>query len=239
MPSSPGARGNKAPQSMSGMAAVAKQRGMTQRDLEEFIMAPPRGRKPSLLTRLGIKKPKSSDNRVRKSDIESPSRRDTPLERSRMELEQLRGDGLANGNHTRVTTTVSAGSPEPTSPSKLVKRHSKSQSTGSDSWPLRQDAKEPALQPVTEQPRDIPPPRTQNTEPINAARNGSIVSSGDPAISPIAKEPETRSPDPNNDNASEVTNPEEHGHSARDVVIAGSGRKKRFPLLRKAFGLRA
>ena len=234
--SSPGARGKNAPPSMSGMAAVAKQRGMTQRDLEEFIMAPPRGRKPGLLTRLGIKKPKHSDNRIRKSDIESPSRRDTPLERSRMELNQLRGDGLANGNHTTITT-VSAGNPEPTN-SKLVKRNSKRQSAP-DSWPLRPDVKEPALQPVAEQPQDIPP-RMQDIEPTDAARNGSIVANGDTTgVSPIAKEPETRGPDPNNDSASEVTNPEEHGHSARDVVIAGSGRKKRFPLLRKAFGLRA
>jgi hypothetical protein len=238
VPSSPGTRGNKAPQSMSGMAAVAKQRGMSQRDLEEFIMAPPEGRKPGLLTRLGIKKPKNSENRIRKSDIESPSRRDTPLERSRMELDQLRGDGMANGNHTTITATMSSGNPEPT-PSKLVKRSSIRQPTGPDSWPLRPDSKEPALQPVVEQSQDTPPPRTKDTEPISATRTDSIVVNGDPGVSPIAKEPETRGPDPNHDSASEVTNPEEHSHPARDVVIAGSGRKKRFPLLRKAFGLRA
>ena len=43
-----------------------------------------------------------------------------------------------------------------------------------------------------------------------------------------------------NDARSDITSTtaEEPGLSARDVVIAGSGRKKRFPLLRKAFGLR-
>jgi hypothetical protein len=234
VPPSPGTSGNNAPpRSMSGMAAVARQRGMSQRDLEEFIMAPPRGRKPGLLTRLGIKKPKNSENRIRKSDIESPSRRDTPLERSRMELDQLRGDGIVTGNYT----TVSAGSPEP-APSKLVKRNSKRQSTAPDAWPLPPDAKEPALQPVAEQPQDVPPP-PQTIDNVDAARNGSIVANGDPAgASPIAKEPEAHG-DLNNDSASEITSPEVQGHSARDVVIAGSGRKKRFPLLRKAFGLRA
>lgn len=196
-------------------------------------MAPPRGRKPGLLTRLGIKKPKNFENRIRKSDIESPSRRDTPLERSRMELDQLRGDGIVTGNYT----TVSAGSPEP-APSKLVKRNSKRQSTAPDAWPLPPDAKEPALQPVAEQPQDVPPP-PQTIDNVDAARNGSIVANGDPAgASPIAKEPEAHG-DLNNDSASEITSPEVQGHSARDVVIAGSGRKKRFPLLRKAFGLRA
>lgn len=238
MTSSPGARGKNAP-TMSGMAAVAKQRGMSQRDLEEFIMTPPRGRKPGLLTRLGIKKPKNSDHRVREADVESPTRIDSPLEL----------EGMVNGNHGITTTTVSAGNPEPTRSSKLVKRNSKRQSTGPDSWPLHPSPKEEPLQPVAEQPYSAPSSslQTQNpAPPINgagAAHNGSTVVNGNGAhsASPIAKEPEAPrdGPDPNNDSTSEVTNPDDHGVSARDVVIAGSGRKKRFPLLRKAFGLRA
>ncbi|KAJ5406278.1 hypothetical protein N7465_007562 [Penicillium sp. CMV-2018d] len=241
--SSSGYRGKNAP-NMSGMAAVAKQRGMSQRDLEEFIMAPPHGRKQGLLTRLGIKKPKHSDHGVREADAQSP------LEPSRLELDQLRGERMMNGNHGITTTTVFAGNPEPTRTSKLVKRKSKRQSTGPDAWPLHHNAKEDEpIQPVAEQPYSAPPSalQTQNPAPTtygaDAAQNGSVVVNGNGAhgASPVVKEPEAPrgGPDPNNDSTSEVTNPDDHGLSARDIVIAGPGRKKRFPLLRKAFGLRA
>ncbi|CAG8931972.1 unnamed protein product [Penicillium salamii] len=233
--SPPSSRGKNAPPNMSGMAAVAKQRGMTQRDLEEFIMAPPSSRKPGLLTRLGIKKNKNADHRIRKSDAESPSRRDTPLERSRMELDQVR-DSMANGNYTTVT---SAASPPPIH-SKLVKRNSKRQSTGPESWPLSSGVRDESLQPVAEQHLDIPPPPQAAVHAIPAHDGNVFVNGGSPAAAPIGKEAdEPRSPDLNNDSASEITNPEDQGVAARDVVIAGSGRKKRFPLLRKAFGLRS
>ena len=112
-------------------------------------MAPPRGRKPGLLARLGIKKSKNPDHRLR--EAESPSRRDIPLERSRLELDPLRGDGMVNGNHGITTTIVSAGNPEPSRPSKLVKRNSKRQSTGPDPWPLRPNSEEEeSLQPVAD-----------------------------------------------------------------------------------------
>ncbi|KOS45234.1 hypothetical protein ACN38_g3873 [Penicillium nordicum] len=241
--SSSRSRGKNAPD-MSGMAAVAKQRGMSQRDLEEFIMAPPHGRKQGLLTRLRIKKSKNSDHGVREADAQSP------LERSRPEFDQLRGERMVNGNHGTTTTTVSARNPEPTRLSKLVKRNSKRQSTGPDAWSLHHNAKEDEpIQLVAEQPYSAPSsaPQTQNPAPITygtgAAQNGSVVVNGNGAHGayPIAKEPEAPrgGPDPNNDSTSEVTNPDDHGLSARDIVIAGSGRKKRFPLLRKAFGLRA
>ncbi|KAJ5575912.1 hypothetical protein N7535_002838 [Penicillium sp. DV-2018c] len=246
MTSPPGSRGKNAP-SMSGMAAVAKQRGMSQRDLEEFLMAPPRGRKPGLLTRLGILKPKDSEHRVRKADMESPSRRDTPLERSRLEREQLRNGGMANGYQGRTTTTVSAGDREALRSSKLVKRNSKRQSTGSDNWPLRTDVEQERLGPVAEdKPSDpLSAHQPQNpAPPIDdaAARNESTDVNGQGALAAptVGKEAEAlrTGPDPN-DNASETLHPEEPRMSARDVVIAGSGRKKRFPLLRKAFGMHA
>jgi hypothetical protein len=246
MTSPPGSRGKNAP-SMSGMAAVAKQRGMSQRDLEEFLMAPPRGRKPGLLTRLGIKKPKNSEDRVRKADMESPSRIDTPLERSRLERDQLRSEGTASGYQGSTLTTVSAGNREAPRSSKLVKRNSKRQSTGSNNWPLHTDVEQERLQPVAEDKPSVPSsalPLQSPAPPTDAAatpRNESadINGQGAFAASTVGKETETprSGPDPN-DSASEITNPEEPRISARDVVIAGSGRKKRFPLLRKAFGLR-
>ena len=233
---------------MSGMAAVAKQRGMSQRDLEEFIMAPPRGQKPGLLARLGIKKSKNPDHRLR--GAENPSRRDIPLGRSHLELNQLRGDGMVNGNRGITTTIVSAGDPEPNRSSKLVKRNSKRQSARPDTWPLRPNAKEEeSLQPVTEQPYGSPSSVLEPQNPalptngVGAAYNESIVVNGNGAHNApqIAKETEAShdGPDPNNHSTPEVTNLDDHGPSARDVIITGSGRKKRFPLLRKAFGLHA
>ncbi|KAI2733693.1 hypothetical protein CBS147332_708 [Penicillium roqueforti] len=248
VPSSPGSRGKNGI-SMSGMAAVAKRRGMSQRDLEEFIMTPPRSRKPGLLARLGIKKPKNSDHRVPEAEVESSSRRETPLERSRMDLDQLRNEGMVNGNHGVTTTTVSAGNSEPTRPSKLVKRNSQRRSTGPDSWPLHPNGKEEEpLQVVVEQPHSAPSSvlRTQDSAPpidgAGAAHNGSVIVNGNAThcASPTPKETEAPRdrPDPKIDTTPEITNPDDNKISARDVVIAGSGRKKRFPLLRKAFGLR-
>ncbi|KAJ5906892.1 uncharacterized protein N7473_003808 [Penicillium subrubescens] len=250
----PGSRDKNSP-NMSGFAAVAKQRGMTQRELEEFIMQPPRGRKPGLLTRLGLKKSKNPDHRIRKADVESPSRRDTPLERSRLEREQLRGEPFTNGvNEDRVVTTVSADPPEPTSPRKLGRRLSKRNTTGGEHWPLRTEPRNETPEPIPSHSQSLPssPLQTSKAGPpaANAERNGSITANGGEgagAISTIKEEPELPQAGQAgqagldiNDARSDITNTtaEEPGLSARDVVIAGSGRKKRFPLLRKAFGLR-
>jgi hypothetical protein len=240
---------------MSGLAAVAKQRGMTQRELEEFIMQPPRGRKPGLLTRLGLKKSKNPDHRIRKADVESPSRRDTPLERSRLEREQLRGEPFTNGvNEDRVVTTVSADPPEPTSPRKLGRRLSKRNTTGGEHWPLRAEQRNETPEPIPEHSQSLPSSPLHASKagppPANAERNGSITANGVEgagAISTIQEEPEPPQASHAglagldvNEARSDITSAtaEETGLSARDVVIAGSGRKKRFPLLRKAFGLR-
>lgn len=247
----PGSRDKNSP-NMSGFAAVAKQRGMTQRELEEFIMQPPRGQKPGLLIRLGLKKSKNPDHRIRKADVESPSRRDTPLERSRLEREQLRGEPFTNGvNEDRVVTTVSADPPEPTSPRKLSRRLSKRNTTGGEHWPLRTEPSNETPEPISEHSQSLPSSPLQASKagppPANAERNGSITVNGGEgagAISTIKEGPEPPQAGQAgldvNDARSDITSTtaEEPGLSARDVVIAGSGRKKRFPLLRKAFGLR-
>lgn len=247
----PGSRDKTSP-NMSGFAAVAKQRGMTQRELEEFIMQPPRGRKPGLLTRLGLKKSKNSDHRIRKADVESPSRRDTPLERSRLERDQLRGEPVMNGvnGDGGVVTTVSADPPEQASPRKLGRRLSKRHTTGGENWPLRAERRTETPEPIPGQSQSLPasPLQTNKVGPpvINAERNGSVSVNGEAAgpIPTIQEEPEPpqagQAGAEINDARSDITSTtaEEPGLSARDVVIAGSGRKKRFPLLRKAFGLR-
>lgn len=251
-PAPPGSRDKTSP-NMSGFAAVAKQRGMTQRELEEFIMQPPRGRKPGLLSRLGLKKSKNPDHRIRKADVESPSRRDTPLERSRLEREQLREEPITNGvnGDSGVVTTVSADPPEPTSPRKLGRRLSKRHTTGADHWPLRAEPRNETPGPIPEHTQSLPSSPLQTTKvgppATNAERNGSITINGGEVpgpISTIKEEPEPPQAGQAgldiSDARSDITGTaaEEPGLSARDVVIAGSGRKKRFPLLRKAFGLR-
>lgn len=240
---------------MSGMAAVARQRGMTQRELEEFIMQPPQSRKPSILVKLGLKKGKNTNNRIRKADAESPSRRDTPLERSRLERDQLREEPYTNGIPTGVQTTVTATQSEPPSSPKLIKRLTKRKTAGGgQQWPLAAEA-EPRTdtpEPIVEESQSLPssPLRTQKPNIVEepAGRNGSITLNGAdphvPGTTSILKESGAPAvgPDVNiNDAASDITsttNPEDQGAAARDVVIAGSGRKKRFPMLRKAFGLR-
>lgn len=244
---------NVASPNMSGMAAVARQRGMTQRELEEFIMQPPQSRKPSILARLGLKKGKNTNNRISKVDAESPSRRDTPLERSRLERDQLREEPYTNGVQTGNQTTVTATHSEAPSSPKLMKRLTKRNTIGGgQQWPLRPEAQPRTYtpEPVVEPSHSLPssPLQTQKIEPVAepAGRNGSITVNGGNALgtTSVLKEPEAPSvaagPDIN-DAASDITsttNPEDQGATVRDVVIAGPGRKKRFPMLRKAFGLR-
>lgn len=249
-PAPPGSRDKTSP-NMSGFAAVAKQRGMTQRELEEFLMQPPRGRKPGLLARLGLKKAKNPEHRIRKADVESPSRRDTPLERSRLEREQLRGEPFTNVvNGNRVVTTVSADPPEPASPRKAGRRLLKRHITGADHWPLRPEPRNETPEPI-EQSQSLPSSPLQDHKvwppAANAERNGSVTVNGSEGTGPIPtikEEPEPPQPGQAaldvSDARSDITGTtaEEPGLSARDVVITGSGRKKRFPLLRKAFGFR-
>ena len=230
----PGSRDQNAPPNMSGMAAVARQRGMSQRELEEFIMQPNRGRKPGLLTRLGLKKPKNTDSRIHKADVESPSRRDTPLERSRLEREQLREPFAGESTYT---TTIEAEPSSPSSP-KVLKKNKRHTYAG-DSWPLRPAVQEEQPAPAPEHIQSAPTSPLQTEKPappVDGARNGSITVNGDnpgKETGPSPTGPEF------NDASSDITNATDPGPTARDVVIAGSGRKRRFPMLRKAFGLRS
>lgn len=243
--SPPTSRGRDTAQpNMSGLAAVARQRGMTQRELEEFLMQPPRGRTSSLLTRLGLKKSRDLDNRVRKADVESPSRRDTPLERSRLEREQLREEGYVNGSRGVTTTTVTSNPYEPMSPSGKLHKKKNRFSIAGDSWPLGSGVEEapPAPMPVAEQSNGVPPSalreQSEPAAPDPGPSNGVHVDEETP-LGPIQETDSAQARSDVNDDTPDITTTKnnEAGPSARDVVIAGSGRKKaRFSLLRKAFG---
>lgn len=234
-PTPPASRDRNSTPNMSGLAAVARQRGMTQQELEEFIMQP---RKQGLLTRLGLKKSKNPQNRIRKPDAESPSRRDTHLERSPLEREQVRG-GALNGAPSTVTTVTANQSQTPSSPQKLTKKDTKRHTMGGEPWSFRSDARPEPIPESASAPSS--PLRPQKPVLEDAGRNGN------PAINGVGatKAPELpRAPgagsNVNDDAASDITmSTEDNGPMARDVMIVGSGRKKRFPMLRKAFGLRA
>ena len=101
------------------------------------VMGPPRtphSRRPSIMSILRRKKPDSS-SRVRKSDAESPARRDTPLERSASELKVVKRND-SGGRLEAVGRTDSMGSI-----GKLQKRHmppvlTPTQGRGTSPWPL-------------------------------------------------------------------------------------------------------
>ncbi|KAJ5238848.1 hypothetical protein N7468_003467 [Penicillium chermesinum] len=229
---------------MSGMAAVARQRGMTQRELEEFVMQPPGGRKQGFLSRIGLKKAKTPGNPIRKAERES-----TPYER-----EPPRDE--ANPYSSVVTSVSAGGSEPPLSRPKQVRRLSKRHIANSDtsSWPIRQAAEAETPQPNVENSQEAPPlPQAQaKTQPLgapaeSAERNGSVTINGGGDAAKDPESPQAARPRPHlNRNTSLHTdaasifsgNMDEPG-MARNVVIAGSGRKKRFPGLRKAFGMRA
>ncbi|OJJ72539.1 hypothetical protein ASPBRDRAFT_544000 [Aspergillus brasiliensis CBS 101740] len=206
------------------LAAVAKNRGMTEEELDEFLRQPNRGRKPGLFKRFSIRKSKSPlDRGLVKPALESPARNGGPPERPRLDHEQARGESPFPGAESNIVTTITATNPPPP-PSKLLRRSSQ-RSSRSDNWPLRSDHKETRagsplptngpserLATVDETPR--------NGSTVVTSAQGSVKENVNPMTGAIGDKSEGR---PTN---------------LADVPISSSGRKKRFPRLRKAFGLR-
>ncbi|RAK98847.1 uncharacterized protein BO80DRAFT_411417 [Aspergillus ibericus CBS 121593] len=223
MPQSPG-KSN--PSRDPALAAVAKNRGMTEDELDEFLRQPDRGRKPGLLHRFSLRKSRSPVNRVQaKASLDGSVRNGALPERARLDQEPARGDPALPGPQSNIVTTITATNPPPP-PSKLLRRPSQRSSRG-DSWPLRSDRKESRA--------DSPAPASGPSERLatveEASLNGSTVVP--PAPEPAAKENENPS--------TGVSGVKFEGRPANvaDVAISSSGRKKRFPRLRKAFGLRS
>ncbi|RAO68852.1 uncharacterized protein BHQ10_004864 [Talaromyces amestolkiae] len=175
-------------QTRNGATKSATQ--MSPEELEAILSQP---KKKGLFSRLrSPTRSSGKDGKVRKSLMESPARRDTPLERSRIELAQMRENA--------------------TSP-KLHKRQ-RAVSAYTDTWPL-----------ATGQTSTLAAPATSTTRP---STSDGIAHSQD------------------KDNGRPLFN--RHGTSdsidsrvtstASEVVVGRSGKKKRFPMLRRAFGLR-
>jgi len=131
-------------------------------------------KKRSFFGSLGRKK---DDSKVKKADVESAARRDTPLERSKMER-QLSSQAV----------------PQPAKHPKLQRRNTPKR-YASDSWPLPQSVAAVDSRPMT----------------------SDGVVGGRPVMG--SRQPTAQTVDTNG------------------VVVGRSGKKKRFPMLRKAFGL--
>ncbi|PYI26700.1 hypothetical protein BP00DRAFT_50574 [Aspergillus indologenus CBS 114.80] len=199
------------------LAAVARSRGMTDEEMDEFLQ-PNRGRKAGLFHRFSMRKSKSPVNR--RSLTNGTTRNGGLSERPRAEGEQ---DPPLPGAQTNVVTTITATNPPPPTSSKLVRRASQ-RSSRSDGWPLRTERKESGTAPAA---------TTNGVDERLATVDEHAGSSSIPAPAggPASKENQ----DPSIPAASATKN---DTRPAADVVIASSGRKKRFPRLRKAFGLR-
>ncbi|KAK2832066.1 hypothetical protein FQN49_006885, partial [Arthroderma sp. PD_2] len=145
-------RSNQEPAIAAAMAKI-----MATKDLENATAGIPGQDQPvdpnvkhkGLLGRLHLSKhkPRYRDSVIRKSELDSAARRDTPLERSKLELEQSKNapPPLPHDDYSKPTTTTAvngrvlepSGSDWQSISPKLQKRSSKmSHRPNSDSWPL-------------------------------------------------------------------------------------------------------
>ncbi|KAF3406734.1 hypothetical protein DPV78_001627 [Talaromyces pinophilus] len=159
---------------------------MTPEELEAILSQPKK--KGGLFSRLrSPTRGSGKDGKVRKSLMESPARRDTPLERSRLELAQMRENAASPKLHKRQRAVAAY----------------------TDTWPL-----------ATGQASTTNTNRPSTSDGIAHSQD---KDNGRPLFS---RHGTSDSVD------SRVTS------AASEVVIGRSGKKKRFPMLRRAFGLR-
>lgn len=158
---------------------------------ESLLSQPRKGGLLARLTPTSKRGRKSRAGKVRKSDCDSPARRDTHLERSREELRLMKDGSLKLQGGVQNGMALSS-SPDPT---QKLQKFNKGISLNGKHVPEK----------------SLTPDDTVNGVP---------ESNGGPGI---------RSEDP-------ASNERLIGIS--EVVIGKGGRKKRFPLLRRAFGLR-
>ncbi|GFF45160.1 hypothetical protein IFM58399_07474 [Aspergillus lentulus] len=202
-----------------GLAAVARSRGMTEEELDEFLHRPAKGRVSGILGRFTLKKSRPPmEHKASKSNPE--------------DLAHMRDENLLNPGRGTTVTTVTANQ-SGTSPSKLTKGGLKK--ANGNSWPMDSGHK------GSEAAADAETVAEQHPVATDAYGDGSAS---------IARHSEpTASDSAINMQSSEATPPREEQHftnsngnnnvSAKDIVFPQGGRKKRFPRLRKAFGMRS
>ncbi|KAL3430333.1 hypothetical protein BDV09DRAFT_178794 [Aspergillus tetrazonus] len=196
------------------LAAVAKSRGMTEEELEELLN---RGspRKPNILNRLSMKKSKPAPKR------------------GKLQLSQ----GLANGispEHEQAQgqdAEVDHDSPKVVSNSSKLTKKPFHRAAHSESWPLSSEQADPVDSGIGSV---SSPSSTQQSAQAQTPNEGAINGNR-----PFSKQQQQQP----FGTTTECTPSQEHDQSvlksnrASDVVIEGSGRKKRFQRLKKAFGI--
>ena len=245
---------NSAAQSNRGLAAVARSRGVSPEELEDFLHHQP-SRKLGIFSRFNLRKSKNNEaKQLRKSTPEATT---TAAVSPDPIMQHHRGGS--------VTTTVTANGNDTSKPrrvSKLVNNNHR-QKSAEESWPLRSNQK------ADEDEEEAVATETKTSAPIHdatindgdevAKRSTAVEPPSNTSVAPLAPTPEPASTSPtaksqlagegshfpkhedDDGNNNKNNNNNDHNDSvtsARDVVIAGSERKKRFPKLRRAFGLR-
>lgn len=204
------------PADATGMAAVARSRGVSREELEDFLHQP--SRKSGIFSKLNLRKGRKPEPKHRK-----------------MSSEPVSENSAVHQRGGSVTTTVTANNSDTQATDIKGQRRGSRLFNMGDGWPLRNDRKSvceadggAGADAITTASGAVPLPEEQpqvngsggNRGTPGAELNEAAGPGGQPAIGEGS-----------------------HFHKrqnmlARDVVIAGSVRKKRFPKLRKAFGLR-
>lgn len=192
------------------LAAVAKSRGMTEDELEEFMHQPSTSRRPGLLGRLSRRKSKPRPGRSLSNSAAPP--RNGSVDPAAPVLDGRNGHG--------VTTTITANNTETSSPKLLKKRTDK---PGGEDWPLPSGPDDRSAQ--------VPSSASANNPMSNGVeRNGTTA---------VESAPETA--EKPHDDSQRATGEGRHLASSRSAGVLdvgfGAPRKKRFPRLRRAFGL--
>ncbi|KAL4821151.1 hypothetical protein BDW67DRAFT_152206 [Aspergillus spinulosporus] len=193
------------------LAAVAKSRGMTEEELEELLN---RGlpRKPNILNRLSMKRSKSVPRRGKLHQSQGFSNGILP------EYTQTQGqDAEADNDSPKVVSNSS----------KLTKK-SFHKAAHSDSWPLSSVQTDPVDSGIG----SVSSPSSTQQSAQAQTPNGGAVNGDRPSSQQQTFSTTTEcAPSQAHDQSVQKSN------RASDVVIEGSGRKKRFQRLKKAFGI--
>ncbi|KAN0071632.1 hypothetical protein V8E54_010228 [Elaphomyces granulatus] len=199
---------------------------MSRDELLDIISHP---KKSGLLGRLKFsKKNPTKDGKIRKVELESAARRDTPLERSRLELDHMREERLLNGHGGSTVTTITENNSRPSSP-KLQKKSVGGMLQGNGSWPLQSQAP-PKEADAAHDEKLSERPRTSDGISEDGPAEGGSASPGPEK----ARDHESSSRFGFKRRSRQNTN----NSVTSDISVDETRRKKRFPLLRKAFGLR-
>ncbi|KAL4788665.1 hypothetical protein BJX76DRAFT_2696 [Aspergillus varians] len=198
------------------LAAVAKSRGMTEEELEQMLNRGSTGsnRKSNLLNRLTMRKSKPL---VQRGGKLQPS-------------ESL--PNVMTSEHSQVqgqTPQVTNGTPKSVGGSSRLMKKSLQKSSPGDTWPLGSERADPVDSGIG----SVSSPSTTQQSARPQTPNGVAVN-GNKAASLQSTVAGSTGPQPSQDQVPDAAG----GNRASDVVIEGSGRKKRFSRLKKAFGIR-